>query len=463
MPSPAKPKMPSPVKPKMPSPVKPKMPSPVKPKTDTKENEMKDEKNQAFQSFLAAIKPFNYIETPNMDLNGYLRIYKLAVDTYNNEHPNTDTTFELYYGPKNANYYIRKAGEKQNLLTRILKPTPTLTPAEAKLQQETYDRMEAQIKKAKLPKLKPKQQPTDMSSSIIYGQKAAESSETSTTTSGKKILKQVTLIDTPPHGCAVGKVGARPSMEDEHVTASFADGVNLYAVFDGHGGSRVSKFLMDELPRELYNSLQHVDLDNEELIKGTIIDTYARVDATIEKQHIRDGSTAVAILQIFNKLYFINLGDSRAILVNNGKVVHATIDQKPDDERERIHAAGGFVMGGRVNASLAVARAFGDRDLKLDEAGNYMGPNAPVSSVPVITTYQLKPNETYIAVLACDGLWDVMKNEDVAKKLPPSGQLAKVCESLIDEAIDKLWSRDNVSVMITVFSDAKSMWSHLLA
>lgn len=299
--------------------------------------------------------------------------------------------------------------------------------------------------------------PIDLTAGIRLGKKKAEPVAepiigTATTSSGKKVMKKVTLIDIPPNGCATGKIGPRPTMEDEHVTASFDDYINLYAVFDGHGGARVSKFLVDELPNELYKSLKDIDLDDRSLVKQTIIGAYARIDRKIyDTMDIQDGSTAVAILQIYDVLYFINLGDSRAILVDakTGRVEHATTDQKPNDERARIMDAGGFVIMGRVNGVLAVARAFGDLGLKKDENDKYMGANGPVSTVPVITTYIMTPGETYIAVLACDGLWDVMNNNDVAKKLPPTGQLQKVCESLIDEALT-MGSRDNVSVMVTV-------------
>lgn len=263
---------------------------------------------------------------------------------------------------------------------------------------------------------------------------------------------EMQYIDTPPFGCALGKIGRRDTMEDEHVTVIFDNGINLYGVFDGHGGTNTAVFLREELPKELYKALitSRINLNDKEAVKIAIVNTYANLDAQIFKKGGDSGSTAVVILQIYNTLYFINLGDSRAILVQEGKVVHATIDQKPKDEIDRITAAGGVVIFGRVAGVLAVARAFGDNDLKIDENGKYLGPNAPVSSVPVITTFDMNPNTTYIALLACDGLWDVMTNEEVAEQLPPVGQLTSVCKNLIDEAIEK-GSRDNISVMITVF------------
>merc|ERR1712147_228964 len=58
-----------------------------------------------------------------------------------------------------------------------------------------------------------------------------------------------------------------------------------------------------------------------------------------------------------------------------------------------------------------------------------------------------------IIVLACDGLWDVMENEEVAKfisdrlRQQPDDDLGMIAAALIRKSLD-LNSRDNVTVMI---------------
>ncbi len=81
------------------------------------------------------------------------------------------------------------------------------------------------------------------------------------------------------------------------------------------------------------------------------------------------------------------------------------MDHKPNrqDERTRIENAGGVVVWAgtwRVGGVLAVSRAFGDRLLK-----RY------VVATPDITETTVGP-EDQLVVLASDGLWDVVSNDD---------------------------------------------------
>lgn len=80
----------------------------------------------------------------------------------------------------------------------------------------------------------------------------------------------------------------------------------------------------------------------------------------------KSGSTAVCVFISPEYFYIANCGDSRAILCRKGVPAVSTIDHKPtmESERKRIREAGGSVMIGRVNGSLAVSRALGDFEYK---------------------------------------------------------------------------------------------------
>lgn len=60
------------------------------------------------------------------------------------------------------------------------------------------------------------------------------------------------------------------------------------------------------------------------------------------------------------------LCNSRAVLSRGGKAERLTYDHKAEDtsERERVEAAGGFVMRNRVLGILAVSRSFGNQGMK---------------------------------------------------------------------------------------------------
>ncbi|XP_023129119.2 protein phosphatase 1F isoform X2 [Amphiprion ocellaris] len=123
-------------------------------------------------------------------------------------------------------------------------------------------------------------------------------------------------------------------------------------------------------------------------------------------QHLRSGSTGVAMLIQGQQLTVAWLGDSQAILVRKQQVVTLMEPHKPEreDEKQRIEDLGGCVtfMGcWRVNGTYAVSRAIGDFDQK-----PYVSGDADCSTV------QLLGDEDYV-LLACDGFFDAVKPSEV--------------------------------------------------
>ena len=94
-----------------------------------------------------------------------------------------------------------------------------------------------------------------------------------------------------------------------------------------------------------------------------------------------EGCTALVVIHIKNILFFVNLGDSRAILVNNkGNILKETIDHKSENaiERKRIEEQNDgqiikeFYQGKAIyriehsgGFSLSVSRAFGYFSFKI--------------------------------------------------------------------------------------------------
>lgn len=253
--------------------------------------------------------------------------------------------------------------------------------------------------------------------------------------------------------------GWRCEMEDAHY-AKTGLGENwsdwsYFAVFDGHAGVSVSahcaKHLLDCI-------LQTEDFQQKNFIKGiregflnldenmrTIPDLYYGVD--------KSGTTAVCAFVGPENIFIANCGDSRAILCRNGEPVFSTQDHKPilPGEKERIMNAGGSVMIQRVNGSLAVSRALGDYEYKnVKDKGQC---EQLVSPEPEIFCLDRDPADEFL-VLACDGIWDVMTNEDVCRyvqnRLRVTSDLKKVTNSVIDTCFFK-GSRDNMSIIIIVF------------
>ena len=132
------------------------------------------------------------------------------------------------------------------------------------------------------------------------------------------------------------------------------------------------------------------------------------------------GSTAITAFVTPDSIVVANCGDSRAILVSTeGNCLFASEDHKPynEEEKRRIEGAGGTVSMKRVNGDLAVSRALGDFVYKQNKPdGATLAPpdNQQVSVIPDITVIPRRGDMAFL-VLCCDGIWDVMSNEQVAR------------------------------------------------
>lgn len=107
-----------------------------------------------------------------------------------------------------------------------------------------------------------------------------------------------------------------------------------------------------------------------------------------------------------------NVGDSRAIASVRGHVQQLSFDHKPNNESEtkRIVAAGGWVEFNRVNGNLALSRALGDFVFKKNEKKR--PEEQIVTAMPDVEVREISDDHEFI-VIACDGIWDVLSNEEV--------------------------------------------------
>lgn len=280
--------------------------------------------------------------------------------------------------------------------------------------------------------------------------------------------------------------GWRVEMEDAHTAVLGLPALGMtdwsfFAVYDGHAGSKVANYCSKHLLEHIITaslgagntqgSQSGSDGSNAsvsvppavEAVKAGIrtgflkIDEHMRSFSDLRNGMDRSGSTAVGILLSPDHFFFINCGDSRAVLYRNSQVCFSTLDHKPCNprERERIQNAGGSVMIQRVNGSLAVSRALGDYDYKCVDG---KGPTEQlVSPEPEVFVMVRAPEQDQFVILACDGIWDVMSNEElcefVKSRLEICDDLEKVCNEVVDTCLHK-GSRDNMSVVIVCLPNA---------
>jgi len=248
--------------------------------------------------------------------------------------------------------------------------------------------------------------------------------------------------------------GRKSSNEDRiAVISNFEDSEGFFGIYDGHAGQQCSEFISVEIPRCLSDMM--VQFEPAE----ALINTYTNVDknwlSLAKDGNLKDGSTAISVLIKNGTLYCANTGDCRAIMYANNQIIQLSEDHKPDNpkELERINSHGGVVIGGRVQGQIAVSRAFGDIDYKdidtLEEKW--------ITCTPDIKEYELNAEVEFI-VIACDGLWDVLNNEEtvefVKQQLNNNIPHDKIAENLVQEAFE-LKSQDNISAVLIFLKKKK--------
>lgn len=177
------------------------------------------------------------------------------------------------------------------------------------------------------------------------------------------------------------------------------------------------------------------------------------------------GTTAVAVFVTPTHFICANAGDSRSVYCK-GAVVALSEDHKPDNagEKARIERAGGHVAQGmmgmgpmRVDGDLAVSRCLGDFEYKQNKR---LPPvEQKVSPLPECEIKQRDPAKDELLILACDGIWDVMSNQeccDELRQLLLEGEkdMGLVAEECLMMCLDKD-SKDNMSAVVVAFPAAK--------
>ncbi|OQR85803.1 hypothetical protein ACHHYP_11342 [Achlya hypogyna] len=206
----------------------------------------------------------------------------------------------------------------------------------------------------------------------------------------------------------------------------------------------------------------------KELFQKAMVEGFLFSDDELLRKQFTDGSTGlVAWFAGFRpewlRLILANVGDCRAVMCRNGKAVALTQDHKPNrpDESARIKRAGGYIgtvggiprvcsaAGAGVSMSsntkttyLSVSRAFGDRSLKV--------PSNVVCAEPEVRVVDIDAADTFL-VLACDGIWDVLTNQDVVDiGLENFGHPKKAADAIVKKAYTAQ-SKDNLSVVVIFF------------
>jgi len=240
----------------------------------------------------------------------------------------------------------------------------------------------------------------------------------------------------------------------------------ILCVLDGHGehGDPVAQEFQRLLTDLMFKhkawktDVKQAAKDSIDEIEKKLLQNY-RVDTEFS------GTTLSMAIIRGNRITGVNIGDSRVIIGKDGgdgKLVaeEFTHDHKPDTpkEKERIVAAGGRVfaveyddgiegpprvwLGHMDVPGLAMSRSLGDG----------VAHTAGVSSEPEFTERDLDPAVDKCIVVATDGLWEFVSNQETIDMVHSASTPFGSVERLVKEANDRWEAEEQVVDDTTVIT-----------
>uniref|UniRef100_A0A8C1UH51 Protein phosphatase, Mg2+/Mn2+ dependent, 1H n=1 Tax=Cyprinus carpio TaxID=7962 RepID=A0A8C1UH51_CYPCA len=203
-------------------------------------------------------------------------------------------------------------------------------------------------------------------------------------------------------------------------------------------------------------------IKQESLVVGAIENAFKEMDAHIARERmlysISGGCTALVVVYLLGKLYVANAGDSRALIIRGGEIIPMSSSFTPESERQRLQflahlqpsllgndfthlefprrvtkkeathhitevkCAGKpshvvvFCGSGSCLATIGITRGLGDHDLKVHDSDIAIKPFLSCSpEVKIYNVFEYEHGANDVMILATDGLWDVLSNQEVAE------------------------------------------------
>jgi serine/threonine protein phosphatase PrpC len=229
-------------------------------------------------------------------------------------------------------------------------------------------------------------------------------------------------------------------------TATTPDGqVGLFLICDGMGGlshgelasATVVQFLSEWFDHKLPDILQAGS--TEETLPAELESAIQTVNSKIlaygEKNKVKLGTTMTALLVVYSNYYIVQIGDSRAYLLNrNGSLTQLTKDQT---------LVARELEQGNITAEQAAADS--RRNVLLQCVG------ASPDLQPVFTGGKVEKGHAFM--LCSDGFYHEINEEEIKKALESAGSAdEESLKILIESLIEKVKARkekDNISVILT--------------
>jgi protein phosphatase len=233
--------------------------------------------------------------------------------------------------------------------------------------------------------------------------------------------------------------------QENHSLLTYGQGYYgaLLAVSDGMGGAlagEVASRLAVETVRDRMLQLQAHEvygrLSFQERLRLAIEEANALIneEGNNNPAHRGLGATFTAAATLGDRIYFAQVGDSRAYLLRNGRIARITKDQSLVQQ---------LIDAGQITEEEAETHQY--KNVILQALGAHPNVNVEVSSLPL---------RQYDTLLLCsDGLSGKMHADEIARIVHSAPDLKSACHELINLANER-GGEDNITVVVAQFTGA---------
>ncbi len=326
----------------------------------------------------------------------------------------------------------------------------------------------------------------ELGQEIVYGKEMTEPFKIPQVLRGgqhRELKFGYTTLQGRSAGGALGRGTMGPSKPNQDSLCCFRleghSNIAVFGVFDGHGpfGQFAAHFCRMRLHAELKKALAEQSQSRpayEDALQTACQRIHREFNMTDVKRSGVDpqvsGTTLIVAMVVDDRIIVANVGDSRCIMgtqragVCEGKPVVEPLsdDHKPERESEAKRIAKtdavllseGQLRGGPRDGKTYVcrkdklgsivygvlfSRSIGDLD-----AHTFLGIESTAEFMEAKVDRPEPPNQVQYLVLASDGLWDQVTNEEVLKVLFQCKDPLRASEALTGIARD-LWDNDRIN------------------
>lgn len=236
--------------------------------------------------------------------------------------------------------------------------------------------------------------------------------------------------------------------------------------------SHMADFGLSNLTTDIDNSEKHIDslVMEEEVLDSTstqdesetpdftcVSDShmlyYVDHESSTRKAHSnqlianKSGTTANVLYMEHNKLHFLNVGDSAAVMCRKGEFTQPNCEHSTRDPQEssRILKSGEKIVNDRIRGVINVSRSIGDLDFKSNT--KLTQSEQAMVSTPDIEVVDMTDDIDFV-VLATDGVWNFVDKTKFCESIADAIQYSRCLETELQSICDYIVSERDHSEVI---------------